>query len=175
MFCSKCGKQIADEAIICPACGCATANYHQAFANHNVPSQNHRAYSQDYIALKEFEDKVNSLYTISIVAMVLFLGIGLIFSIAVWFKAKDITIPTIATTNPNEIAMFESSKRKLKKGLSFANAPLYVLLILLAPAFLFAGNWGGALLVLLVYCLILFLIGTPCTKHLNKELYRTKK
>lgn len=27
MFCSKCGKQIDDEALICPACGCATANY----------------------------------------------------------------------------------------------------------------------------------------------------
>lgn len=27
MFCSKCGKEINDEAIVCPNCGCATANY----------------------------------------------------------------------------------------------------------------------------------------------------
>ena len=29
MFCSKCGAQIDDEAIICPKCGCSTANYDQ--------------------------------------------------------------------------------------------------------------------------------------------------
>lgn len=26
MFCSKCGNQIDDEAIVCPKCGCATGN-----------------------------------------------------------------------------------------------------------------------------------------------------
>ena len=26
MFCSKCGNEIDDEAMICPKCGCATAN-----------------------------------------------------------------------------------------------------------------------------------------------------
>lgn len=26
MFCSKCGKEIADEAIICTGCGCAVKN-----------------------------------------------------------------------------------------------------------------------------------------------------
>ncbi|MDR2656364.1 MAG: zinc ribbon domain-containing protein [Oscillospiraceae bacterium] len=27
MYCSKCGKVIDDEAMICPGCGAATANY----------------------------------------------------------------------------------------------------------------------------------------------------
>ena len=27
MFCYKCGKEIDDEAIVCPNCGCATKNY----------------------------------------------------------------------------------------------------------------------------------------------------
>lgn len=26
MFCPKCGKEIMDEAVICPHCGCATNN-----------------------------------------------------------------------------------------------------------------------------------------------------
>ncbi|MBE7083872.1 MAG: zinc ribbon domain-containing protein [Clostridiales bacterium] len=26
MYCSKCGKEIFDDAIICPGCGCATGN-----------------------------------------------------------------------------------------------------------------------------------------------------
>lgn len=29
MFCAKCGAQIDNEAIICPKCGCPTANYDQ--------------------------------------------------------------------------------------------------------------------------------------------------
>ena len=29
MFCSKCGKEINDEAVVCVHCGCATANYQQ--------------------------------------------------------------------------------------------------------------------------------------------------
>lgn len=27
MFCEKCGKEIFDEAVICPNCGCPTSNY----------------------------------------------------------------------------------------------------------------------------------------------------
>lgn len=27
MFCNKCGKEIDDEALICPHCGCGTVNY----------------------------------------------------------------------------------------------------------------------------------------------------
>ena len=27
MFCSKCGKEINDEAVVCIYCGCPTANY----------------------------------------------------------------------------------------------------------------------------------------------------
>ena len=29
MFCSKCGSEIMDEAVICPNCGCSTENFHQ--------------------------------------------------------------------------------------------------------------------------------------------------
>ena len=49
MFCSKCGNQIMDEAIICPNCGCPTNNYNQfnktanpqknAFPNYNLQKE----------------------------------------------------------------------------------------------------------------------------------------
>jgi hypothetical protein len=29
VFCSKCAKEIDEQAIVCPACGVATANYHR--------------------------------------------------------------------------------------------------------------------------------------------------
>lgn len=30
MFCQNCGKEIDDAAIVCPACGVSTANFHKA-------------------------------------------------------------------------------------------------------------------------------------------------
>ena len=27
MYCSKCGEEVNDQAIVCPKCGCATQNY----------------------------------------------------------------------------------------------------------------------------------------------------
>lgn len=163
MFCSKCGKEIADEALICPMCGCATANYQPTTTNNHT-------HSKDYIALKEFEEKVNSIFTLSIIAFVLFLGIGLIFSIVVWLNAKNLYIPSITSESPSEIAMFESLKRKLKRALNFANIPLYVLLGLVAIS-MFSGLVGTAILLFVVYIAILFLISMPCTKRLNQELY----
>ena len=38
MFCSKCGKEISDEAIICPACGVPTPNYQPQQAQLQQPT-----------------------------------------------------------------------------------------------------------------------------------------
>ena len=37
MFCSKCGKEINDEAVVCVHCGCATANYKQSNTEKDQP------------------------------------------------------------------------------------------------------------------------------------------
>ena len=37
MFCSKCGKEIHDEAVVCVHCGCPTANYQQNVKNNDQP------------------------------------------------------------------------------------------------------------------------------------------
>ena len=37
MFCSKCGKEIMDEAVICPGCGCPVAG--KAVAQTNSPAE----------------------------------------------------------------------------------------------------------------------------------------
>ena len=167
MFCSKCGKEIADEALICPSCGCATANY-------QAPPRSVTSYSNDYIAIKEFDDKVKSIYTIGVISLVLCLGIGLIFSLVAWAKAKSVIVPKITTQNPNELATFESTKRKLKTALNFANAPLYVL-IFLCPILMAGGEIAAGVVLLLALLIIMLLIGVPCTKHLNKDIYGVNK
>lgn len=36
MYCSKCGAQIDDAAVICPRCGCATQNYRPSASYSNA-------------------------------------------------------------------------------------------------------------------------------------------
>ena len=36
MFCVKCGKEIHDDAVICPHCGCATSNFAAQSNNKNT-------------------------------------------------------------------------------------------------------------------------------------------
>ena len=167
MFCSKCGKEIADEALICPMCGCATINYKN-------PTTSNTACSNDYVAIKEFEDKVKSIHVVGVISLVLFLGIGIIFSFVVWFKAVGIHIPKVTTTHPNEIAMLESAKRKLKSALTFATLPFYPLIIF-GFSRVAAGFPTEALIFIAVLLGIMLFIGVPCTKHLNAELYGAKK
>lgn len=38
-FCEKCGKEIMDEAVICPSCGCAVKNEAEATKVVEVPKQ----------------------------------------------------------------------------------------------------------------------------------------
>ena len=38
MFCQKCGKEIMDEAVICPHCGCATGGKVKATATDDAPN-----------------------------------------------------------------------------------------------------------------------------------------
>lgn len=163
MFCSKCGNKVSEDALFCSRCGYNIASHHSSASAQT-------AYSQDYIALKAFEEKVNSIYIVSVVALVLLFGIGLIFSVVVWIKAKSTFIPNVTTTNPYEVAMFESLKRKLKKALAFSNAPMYVVMIVLVPALAFAQMYGAVLLVFAAYLLLLFLVGIPFTRHLQQEL-----
>lgn len=56
MFCSKCGKEINDDALICPSCGCATENY----------SKNEKENAVKSNAL-DLLDKANTLSLIAII------------------------------------------------------------------------------------------------------------
>ena len=64
MYCQKCGAEIADEAIVCPKCGCATGNTIQSANQMAVPAEN----------------EISSAKTMSILSIVL----GLLIPIAGW-------------------------------------------------------------------------------------------
>ena len=56
-YCSKCGKQILDEAVICVHCGCAVNN---AFSNRNSEKEKEEEYED---ALNRLENKLHTTNT----------------------------------------------------------------------------------------------------------------
>ena len=117
MFCSKCGKEILDEAVVCPSCGCPTSNY----------TQNTNDCSNDYIAIQEFARKAKNIRTLGILSAIFCFGIGIIFSIIIWVQSKTIVVPEINTTNPKELVEFENAKRHLKIGSTLSTMPIMAL------------------------------------------------
>ena len=57
MYCSNCGNQIDDNAVVCPECGCPTKNF----------SKNSKSTHANSSDAKELLDKANTLSLISII------------------------------------------------------------------------------------------------------------
>ena len=82
-YCSKCGKEIMDEAVICPGCGCAVKS---------ETEQNEISY----------DDCVNSASTTNIIAaIVLAVGVLCALFINVWVGAVLCLVSEIVALIPN--------------------------------------------------------------------------
>lgn len=114
-FCSKCGKEIHDEAVICIHCGCGVEGAPKAT---NIDNN-------EYSRLTAFVQESKSIYTLGIISLVLCLGIGLIFQIVNYVKLKKYMtknkqvhggyiFPQFNLTNPVDIAEYEAAKKKIK-------------------------------------------------------------
>ena len=139
-YCSKCGKQLMDEAVIYPACGCPTDDYKAKQAGSST-------YSSDYPKVKEFASKAKSVKNLGIVAAILCCGIGIFFSIAVWcmtggIRADKMPVPNVKLTDPREIAEFEEAKRNMSLGKKLALVPYCVIIICLAIILFLAMMFG---------------------------------
>lgn len=121
MFCSKCGKEIDDAAMICPSCGCATINFAQA---QSAPKASN---SSDYLAISNFYSQAKTIRNLGIVAAILMFGIGIIFTIVIAVKARSIPIPEVSTNDQRELALLEDAKRKLALGRKLAALPMLAL------------------------------------------------
>ena len=122
MFCSKCGKEIMDEAVICPNCGCATNNYNAPQQPINTATN---TYSDDYLTIKQFSEQARILRNLGIFAAVLMFGIGIIFSIVIeslqtftgrFVQLDDMLMNTLGTFIGYEL-WFLLSSVKLKENI----------------------------------------------------------
>ncbi len=134
MFCSKCGKEIMDEAVVCPNCGCATQNYTAQLHSNSTDT----APAKEYLVIKQFVEQAKTIQTLGIIAAVLMFGIGIIFSIIIWVKTNAITVPE-ATTDANEIAELETAKKRLKTGNSLSFLPVIALVLCITIGLLSAA------------------------------------
>ena len=134
-FCSKCGKELMDETVICPGCGCATGS---------SPRPMTAQYSEFYQAVKQFSDQVKPIYVLSIVSIVLCLGIGIIFAILSMVQSSKIVVPELPLTNPSEQAEFESAKKKLALAKKLASITFVVFVVLIT--IIVVGACIGAIL-----------------------------
>lgn len=114
-FCSKCGKELFDEAVVCPNCGCATEALKKEAGVSIAPQ------------LRAYQDKVNAYFVRSIFALILAMGIGFIFMIINLVKKGSIEGTVLHPTIPSEIAEYESAKRKYRAGAVMTGISLMIL------------------------------------------------
>ena len=104
-FCSRCGKELFDEAVICPGCGCATGAPNQSTGVSIAPQ------------LNDFKSRVNGYFVRSIFGLILALGIGFIFIIINLVKKDALEKTVLNPTIPAEIAEYQSARGRLRAGI----------------------------------------------------------
>lgn len=134
MFCSKCGKEIHDEAVVCVHCGCAVGG-------NTIPKA--RQHSEDYSKFKAFQENVNTINILGILSLVLCLGIGIIFQIINIVKInkyvnkaeRGFVLPEFNLTDSHDIAEYESTVRKFHRARIMTLIGYIISVILLTIAF----------------------------------------
>ena len=153
MFCTNCGKEIPDNANFCDGCGAqigATQAQPQqtpysqpqqaTYIQQPAPQPQQRIYVQQpapqqpvfpqqpyyptsNIIIQDFANKANTIKTLGIVATVLCLGIGFIFSIILLVKASGLSEPNVIPANQFEADMLEKAKKNIQTGKKLSAIP----------------------------------------------------
>ena len=167
MFCSKCGKEIDDSAVVCVGCGCPTSNYNKSvnqqagssaqnatsgvkrttLGNASMPYMQYgnTAYSEDdkiiIPRIRQYISEVNSIFVISVISLVLSLGIGIIFAIVGFLKIKKLPAVDKSIEDPNLIADFQRAQKKLGTAYTLMAITLFIFALTVLLGFIagFAG------------------------------------
>ena len=167
MFCSKCGKEIDDSAVVCVGCGCPTANYNKSanqqagtsvqnsasgvsrttFGNVATPQVQYvsAAYSEDdkiiIPKIRQYIREVDSIFVISVIAILLSFGIGIIFAVVGFSKIKKLPAIDKSIEDPNLIADFQKAQKKLATSSNLLAITLLLFVLAIVIGF-FVGVVG---------------------------------
>ena len=94
MYCSKCGKEIFDEAVMCP--NCKTMISTEIISNKNTVSQSIHPNEDD------LRNDIQTIKVLGILSIIFCLGIGFIFAIIGTIKIRKIFQTNYVIPNINE-------------------------------------------------------------------------
>ena len=80
-------------------------------------------YPTSNIIIQDFANKANTIKTLGIIATVLCLGIGFIFSIILLVKASGLSEPAVIPANQFEADMLEKAKKNIQTGKKLSAIP----------------------------------------------------
>ena len=121
-YCSKCGKEIHEEAVVCIHCGCSVDSAKKESTESKI--------------LEKYKSDVNSAYIFSIIGLVLSFGIGFVFAIISFIKCSNCkNLTSIDNLNDYERIEFEEAKKKLKTAESLSAVSLAIFIILMGVIF----------------------------------------
>ena len=120
MYCSKCGKVLDDDAVICIGCGCPTSNYgappQPTMYQKNVFSKT-TANTNLMINVEKHLSKASAIFILAIVGLILCWSIGFIFAIISYIMSKHLISFDKSLYEPNiqrELGIAEQKVRNSK-------------------------------------------------------------
>ncbi len=132
-YCKNCGANVGDNKF-CANCGTAVDN---PVTNATNAATNANTYSDYYSQICEYARNATSILVFGILSIVCSMGIGLIFEIICIAKSNkankllNILNGNLNLTNPVEIDMLASAKKKHKTGATLASIALIITGVLL--------------------------------------------
>lgn len=136
MYCEKCGNEIKDNEVICTQCGCIINNFDDKCLLNN--------YSSDMPSAKiiktadDLEKDIKTCKIFAIIAAVLFLGIGIIFSyLFLFMQRKILNTEYEGITNAGNIVQQELNKYRM---LSSIPGIVGLAVLALSPIILIIAN-----------------------------------
>lgn len=147
MFCSKCGKEIDDEAVICPNCGVPTANYSSNINSVKTQKENTLTENQlnQILTQSENECKIARIITI-ISGVICFLLISVLYDdlyplvVGLSFVTTIVTVVLNAKSLSNLKTLNKTGVDDLKKHhITILIASIVITLFILAFALIKSG------------------------------------
>lgn len=129
MFCSKCGNEINDEAVICPNCGCPTQNYNKP--QEPVVQPNHTQYYQPAYRPKSVEQEISTARTLGIIAIIA----GVFIPLAGWICGGIGYSKANKLIDPNFADVIEGAKKLNLVGLIISTCVFAIYFFIFVASF----------------------------------------